>query len=77
MSRPDLLPKILEAWFDLEECEPSERPKLKVTFDQLISEALLEDDSVSRSELLAALKPKCREYRASRYAKASKVGIAP
>lgn len=77
MPRPELLPKILEAWFELEEGEPCDRPKFKAKFDALISEALAEDDSVSRSELLAALHPFCRRYRASRFAKAAKIGKAP
>jgi hypothetical protein len=55
MPRPDLLPKILEAWFELEEGEPSDRPKFKAEFDYLVAEALAQDDSVSRYELLAAL----------------------
>ena len=77
MPRPDLLPKILEAWFNLDEGEPCDRPKLKAEFDRLAEEALAEDDSVSRYELLAALKPLYLRHRGHRFSKASKVGLAP
>lgn len=77
MPQPELLPKILEAWFELDECKPCDRPGLKAKFDALIEEALALDDSVSRYELLAALKSRYLPYRSIRFAKAAKVGIAP
>jgi len=77
MPRPELLPKILEAWFDLDEGEPGDMPRLKAKFDVLIEEALALDDSVSRYELLAALKPLYLRHRAHRFSKPSRVGKAP
>ncbi len=76
-QQPDLLPKLLEAWFELDECEPVDRPKMKAAFDSLVAQAMALDVTVSRYELLAALKERYKRYRSERFAKAARVGRAP
>jgi hypothetical protein len=76
-QQPELLQKLLEAWFELDECEPADRPKLMAAFDTLVAEAMALDATVSRHDLMAALKDRYKKYRASRFSKAAKVGLAP
>jgi midasin (ATPase involved in ribosome maturation) len=77
VSKLDLLNQILEALFEVDHCEPVELIERKKVFDDLLSEAAKFDPSVSRDDLLRAIRDPYRIYRAQRIKKAAKVGLAP
>lgn len=77
MSKIDLLNQILEALFELDHCEPIERVERKAAFDHLLNEAAKLDPTVSRDDLLRAIRDRYRSYCSERLRKASKVGGAP
>lgn len=74
MSKLDLLNQILEALFELDHCETIERVSRKAVFDGLLNEASKLDPTVSRDDLLRAIRDHYRSYCADRFRKASKVG---
>lgn len=77
MSKVDLLNQILEALFELDHCEPIERIERKAAFDHLLNEASKLDPTVSRDDLLRAIRDRYRSYCAGRFRKASRIGRAP
>lgn len=77
MSKIDLLNRILEALFELNHCEPIELIERKAAFDNLLDEASKLDPTVSRDDLLRAIRDHYRSYCAERFRKASKIGRAP
>ena len=64
MSRAPELEAILQAWFDLESCAPAEHEERKQRLDELldISIAKVSRRSISRRELMMALREQYREF---------------
>jgi hypothetical protein len=76
-SRLELLSRILEAQFDVDNCEPSELVDRKLKLDELLAEACRLDPSVSRDDLLRALADRYEEYRKERRRKVFRVRGTP
>lgn len=65
MSRDVELERILQAWFDWENCSGNEKNQRREAFHRLLDEARA-DSNVARQELIIALAERYREFRASK-----------
>ena len=65
MPREERIEEILAAWYDLVNCEPSERAKFRDKRNALLDQAIAGTRS-SQQELLEALGPRFKEYRLAR-----------
>ena len=65
MSRHAELERILQAWFDWENCSASEKHQYRNAFDALLDEVRV-NSKVSRQELIIALADRYREFRAAK-----------
>lgn len=65
MGRHPEVETILQAWFDLETCAPSEKSARLKEFHQLLNEAITKADmkGVSRNELKELLGDEYREFK--------------
>jgi hypothetical protein len=59
------LEALLRADFERHNCEPAERAKFQVAFEQLLQESLTRAPGTSREEFLEALRPRIIEFRRS------------
>ena len=62
MPREERIEAILAAWYELQNCAPSEKAKWRNERDKLIEEAIAGTRSC-RQELLEALAPRFNQYR--------------
>lgn len=76
MSSPDLLRRILDAWFDLDQADPPERGAAAARRDAAIA-AALQGSNIASDRFLRALHHRYRIYRADRLAAARRTGRAP
>ena len=65
MPREERIEAILAAWYDLEECAPSEKAKWRDQRNALLDQAIVGTRSC-RQELLEALGPRFRAYKLAR-----------
>lgn len=65
MSRHAELELILQAWFDLESCRPSEKDRLRRILNQRL-DAARASSNVSRLEMIIALSDRYRAFRAAK-----------
>jgi hypothetical protein len=69
MARAPELEALLQAWFDLKHCAPTERAAKKRRLDELVNAALTNSgiQSISSRELLMALEEEYREFAKAKY----------
>jgi hypothetical protein len=65
VPREERIEAILAAWYELQNCAPSEKAKWRNERDKLIEEAIAGTRSC-RQELLEALAPRFNQYRLAR-----------
>lgn len=65
MSRHPELERVLQAWFDWENCRASEKERYRDAFHHLLDETRA-GSNVSRQDLIIALGNRYREFRAAR-----------
>ena len=65
MPREERIEAILAAWYELQNCAPSEKAKWRGQRDKLLDEAIAGTRSC-RQELLEALAPRFNQYRLAR-----------
>jgi hypothetical protein len=65
VPREEQIEAILAAWYEFEECEPSEKPKWRDQRNNLI-DAAIAGTPCCRRELLEALGPRLLDYRLAR-----------
>jgi hypothetical protein len=65
VPREERIEAILAAWYELQNCAPSEKAKWRDQRDKLLDEAIAGTRSC-RQELLEALAPRFNQYRLAR-----------
>jgi len=65
MSRIAELERVLQAWFDWENCSGDEKHRLREAFHRLLDQTRA-GSNVSRQELIIALSDRYREFRATK-----------
>ena len=66
MPREERIEAILAAWYELQNCAPSEKAKWRDQRDKLLDEAIAGTRSC-RQELLEALAPRFNQYKLNRH----------
>jgi hypothetical protein len=62
MSRQADLERLLQTWYDLENCNPREKGKLRDTFNQLLDDSRA-STSLSRHDLIQAMADRYRIFK--------------
>jgi hypothetical protein len=67
MSRNPRIEQILEAWFELEHCDFSERSKAEAALNQLLDSVVADSDGqFTREQILDHLFTQYKEFRSAR-----------
>jgi hypothetical protein len=64
MSRHVELERVLQAWFEWENCSPAQKKQYRDAFHRRLDEARA-GSNVSRQDMIVALAERYREFRAS------------
>jgi len=65
MSRQADLERLLQAWYDFEDCHPSEKDKHRIFFNRLLDESRA-GTNVSRQDLIQALSERYRLFKSAK-----------
>jgi hypothetical protein len=76
MGRNAEIEKIIEAWYESNNCSPTDRARQKLIFDRLVDAAVSKANGLcNRQQLLNSLWPRYQEYRKEKF-KAQGIQVA-